>query len=1301
MDCSAQGRRPVAESSQLVVAKGCSAQATGLAMEDKIRAGSVLRGRYRILHPLGEGGFGVTYKAVDQDTFDSPCVVKRLRPLSTDPYTLATARKLFEREAKVLNRLNHFDQVPRLLAHFEQDQDFYLVQEFVAGHDLSQELIPGKPLSEAEVLKLLWDILEILRHVHAHQIVHRDIKPANLMRRDADGKLVLIDFGAVKEVGRLVSHAPGQTQLATVIGSVGYMAPEQLNGKPQPCSDLYSVGVLAIQALTGRPPHKIRDDPRTGQLIWRDLVQVSEELAEILDRLICPHWQERFQSAAEVLEALRPLLPFPQEATLGDVAVDQVLVTRLLARAQEKARQGDFQGAIADCTLAIQLDPQNSRAYSQRGSARYKSGDLAGAIADYTQVIQLAGDARAYFNRGIARYRLEDYEGAVADYTQALGLNPQWAVAYYNRGNAYRQLNQQQQAIEDYSRAIELNPEDVRAYFNRGVVRGHLGDAQGAAADFSEVIKRDPQDGEAYFNRGVARVQLSDLQGAVEDYTQALQLDPRHGKAYYHRGLARQALGDPQGAVEDFSQALSLRSAEATELPEAEAAAQADLYLQRAMAYLSSNTLESALADCEQALRLDPKLSRAYLCRGLARQGLGDPGGALADFNRALELDPQMAKAYLNRGIAHLDLGNIEAALSDLNQAIALDPQDASAYSSRGRIHWLLGDPLAALQDYTAALERDPQNPQLYFNRGQLHAEREDWPAACEDFSQVLQWAARPGIPRGPELLLNAHLCRGMARQRLGDWQGALADFDQALQGDPQSGLAYFHRGQVRAALGDGLGAIQDYHQALALGVAVAEADIRRDLARAQIQTGDLQAALEQLNEAVRLQPERRDLRQERAELCRRLGRWPEAIADYDEVLRQDPQDWTAWLRRGMAHGQVGNWAAALQDLSRVLQQDPDHREALWHRGQALQQLGQTEAALQDLNRLLQRDPQHRMARLARGSLLLALAVRGTDGPTNRAEQDRVSGTESLELGYYAQAESDFDQVIQEEAQDGEQSRQLYLEAHLKRAQVRRLRHNLEGAIADWDRVLELASPGDPEVLVTEALLYRGLCRQERGDLAGALADFTALIQQQPQASQAFALRARVHLALGDQEAALADLNQALSLDQNWGVADAALAYRQRGDLHRQANCPELAIADYTQALALNPQEHSALLHRALLWDGEGQTDKAIEDYTRLLQLELDPQERVWVLNNRGWAYAQQGDFSAAIRDYDQAITLCTADASDRDPCHLKAHLNRALARAALGDWQRACQDFQAALQMQGYEGRLLEDVIASYFKIG
>ncbi len=944
-------------------------------MDDKVKPGTILRGRYEILGLLGQGGFGVTYKAVDRDTFNTPCVVKRLRPLSTDPYTLATARKLFEREAKVLNRLNNYDRVPRLLAHFEQEEEFYLVEEFIAGHDLTHELVDGKPLSEPEVVKLLWEILEILRHVHAHQILHRDIKPANLMRRDSDGKLVLIDFGAVKEVGRLVSHAPGQTQVATVIGSVGYIAPEQLGGKPQPCSDIYSVGVLAIQALTGRPPTKIRDDPRTGQLLWRDLVPVSKELAEIVDRMICPRWQERFQSAAEVMEALRPLLPTPSEGVapaLSQLSVDQLLAMRLVTRGQEKARQGDLQGALADYTLAIQLDPQNGRAHSQRGSARYKTGDWAGAVEDFTRAIQLGGgDARTYFNRGIARYRLGDYEGAVADYTHALRLDPHWALAYYSRGNAYRQLDQPQQAIEDYSRALELNPEEVRAYFNRGVVRGQLGDAQGAVADFSEVLRRDPQDTEAYFNRGVARAQLLDFQGAIEDYTQALQLDPSHSKAYYRRGLARQALGDPQGAIADFSRAIALRATQGEEPSGAVATDQAELYLQRAAAYLSSNALEAALADCEQALRLNPELALAYFYRGLARQGLRDPAGALSDFNRALELDPQLAKAYLNRGIAHLDLSHLEAALADLSQAIALDPSDARAYSSRGQVHRLLGDPLAALQDYTAALERDPHNPQLYFDRGQIHFEQEDWPAACEDFSQALQWAGQPGSRRGLDLLARIHLYRGMARQRLGDWQGALADF-------------------------------------------------------------------------------------------------------------------------------------------------------------------------------------------------------------------------------------------------------------------------------------------------------------------------TALIQEQPQASQGFALRAAVYLALGDKEAALADLDQAIGGNRDWGLADAALAYRQRGDLHRQANRLQQAIADYTQALLLNSQERHALFWRALLWDQAGEIESALADYTQLLQLELDPQTRLWALNNRGWAYAQQGDFAAAIRDYTQVL--------EQDPSHIKAHCNRALARAAVGDWQGACQDFQTALQLQGYEGRLWEE---------
>lgn len=162
--------------------------------------GTILRGRYAILKQLGSGGFGETYIAEDRDLPGSPqCVVKRLQPQSHDPFVLQTAKRLFDTEAAVLYQLGSHDQIPRLMAHFEENQQFYLVQEFVDGRDLSQELFPGVRWNEAQVLAFLRDTLRILEFVHQQNVIHRDIKPANIIRRFSDNKLALIDFGAVKE----------------------------------------------------------------------------------------------------------------------------------------------------------------------------------------------------------------------------------------------------------------------------------------------------------------------------------------------------------------------------------------------------------------------------------------------------------------------------------------------------------------------------------------------------------------------------------------------------------------------------------------------------------------------------------------------------------------------------------------------------------------------------------------------------------------------------------------------------------------------------------------------------------------------------------------------------------------------------------------------------------------------------------------------------------------------------------------------------------------------------------------------
>ncbi len=272
--------------------------------------GQLLGGRYQITSVLGSGSFGQTYLAIDSHRpIKTECVVKHLKPATTDASFLPTARELFKREAQTLERLGHHDQIPRLLAYFEQQQEFYLVQDFIAGQVLRLELPIGCGWTEIAVVQMLEDIMGVLEFVHACGVIHRDIKPDNLIRRQSDQQLVLIDFGAVKEMrislssGTIISEQTGGT---IAIGTPGYMPPEQAQGRPCVSSDIYAVGMIAIQALTGLPPAQLQQDYQ-GAWLWQDRAQVSEGLRLIVNRMVRPQWQLRYQSATEVLEALQHL----------------------------------------------------------------------------------------------------------------------------------------------------------------------------------------------------------------------------------------------------------------------------------------------------------------------------------------------------------------------------------------------------------------------------------------------------------------------------------------------------------------------------------------------------------------------------------------------------------------------------------------------------------------------------------------------------------------------------------------------------------------------------------------------------------------------------------------------------------------------------------------------------------------------------------------------------------------------------------------------------------------------------------
>lgn len=266
-----------------------------------------LGGRYEISKILGSGGFGCTYLAHDTQRPGNPtCVVKQLMPARRDTKFLQVARRLFNTEAEILEALGKHHQIPELLAYFEENQEFYLIQEYIPGQTLTEELPPVQGVQkEPVVIQILKDVLEVLEFVHEHRVIHRDIKPANIIRSAQDNRLVLIDFGAVKLMQPLNSE---QTELATVaIGTRGYAPPEQFAGHPRLCSDIYALGMIGIQAITGISPQELHPDLDTGNIIWRSQAQVSEEFAAILDKMVRYHFSDRYQSASAVLEDLKSI----------------------------------------------------------------------------------------------------------------------------------------------------------------------------------------------------------------------------------------------------------------------------------------------------------------------------------------------------------------------------------------------------------------------------------------------------------------------------------------------------------------------------------------------------------------------------------------------------------------------------------------------------------------------------------------------------------------------------------------------------------------------------------------------------------------------------------------------------------------------------------------------------------------------------------------------------------------------------------------------------------------------------------
>ena len=607
----------------------------------------LLAGRYDVLRQLGGGGFGQTYLARDQHLPGKPfCVVKKLQPKVKSPEAWEAAKRLFEAEAVVLHALGHHDQIPHLTAHFEEARQLYLIQEYIPGWVLNQSFKNSLPMTEADTAILIREILTLLVFVHQNQVIHRDIKPSNLIRRESDRKIVLIDFGAVKQLTLSSIDDP-----AIIVGSSGYVPPEQLLGCSCFESDLYAIGMIGIQAMTGYSPKHLQRDPESRELFWRDQADVSPEFAEVLDRLVRYDVNERYGCAEEVLKDLQQSTSACFGASYCKPIDQPISSLGVTTTGLEGA--ANFRPIRALSDLDPNLDPSNI-AWIERGDYLLQRQHFREAIAAYDRALQLQPeDAALWMKQGMAYDGVQQFENAIAAYQKATQHAPNDASVWLKLGVLLENLNRPEEALEVYIKVVELQPDNVWAWHDRGKVLETLGHPNEALLAYSRAVEIKPK-----------------FQLAVESRKRIL-IDRADPYALLQYGY--------------YPEALVL----------AESAHQSDPTNPRTLLTYGTTLAklhrhDEAIVILDVLLGSESDHAQVWLVRSDIRRQQQDWDGALQDVERALRLDPDHLKSLQAKAQILESMDRLEDALTVYAQISTLHPDKSDAKAERLRCQSIL-----------------------------------------------------------------------------------------------------------------------------------------------------------------------------------------------------------------------------------------------------------------------------------------------------------------------------------------------------------------------------------------------------------------------------------------------------------------------------------------------------------------------------------------------------------------------------------------------------------------------------------
>ncbi|MTJ50399.1 serine/threonine-protein kinase [Dolichospermum sp. UHCC 0259] len=663
--------------------------------------GNTLVGRYQITNYLGGGGFGETYVANDTQLPGSPqCVVKKLKPQSTDIATLEVARRLFDTEAQVLYKLGNHDRIPQLLAYFEENAEFYLVQELIIGNDLSQELKSGVIFTQDQVISLLQEILEILDFVHQQKVIHRDVNPRNILRREQDNKLILIDFGAVKQITTKLVNSPDITKSTVAIGTPGYTPGEQAQGTPKFSSDIYALGIIAIQALTGLSPDQLEKDVETNEIIWEKFATVSPEFAQFLNQMICYDFRQRFASATIALQALQEL----NKNTSGTII-------------------------ISPATLPNQLkNPKNN----QKIFWKFLLGIFVLGIGSFGAIFMLNRlnneNAIELYNQGNTLIQLQRYEEALATYEKAIDIKPDYPQALYGQGKALFQLKKYQESLKAYDQAIQIQPNYLEAWTNRGFVLVRLQRYSEAIATVDKALQLKNDDPQVWQLKGDILIKKNQYNDAIKAYEQAINLQSDNHELWYKKGLALQNLKQYEEAITSYKKTVELKS-------DHELA-----WYNLGNCLVNLNRYELALQAYDQTVQYNPNNSAAWLSRSNILMTLRRYPEAIDSFSQVIEINPQQYQAWYNRGWALHQVKRYPEAIESYKKAISLKGNDYLVWYNLGNTQYNLQKYQEAIASYNKAIRYQPNHYESWYSKGNALLNLQQYQQAIASYDKAIEY---------------------------------------------------------------------------------------------------------------------------------------------------------------------------------------------------------------------------------------------------------------------------------------------------------------------------------------------------------------------------------------------------------------------------------------------------------------------------------------------------------------------------------------------------------------------------------